>query len=215
MERHEIDVVGVHSNTEVFLESPMLELAPPKKIKRGRPRKQPQVVKVNPEPVKVSEVGEKIAEDAWEHLELRRDSKNKPLIVEAVSFLVWPANGYRQGNVHEQVWLIIERRENERKGKELRYFFSNLPQGKPTIEMVRIYHERFWIEHGYQQLKEELGLDHHEGRSWIGWRRHVFLVFLAYGYLTWLRLLEKKQRIRQAWKIWMRQRPIAGRELFI
>ena len=201
MERHENYVVGVHSNTEVFLESPMFEVAPPQKRKRGRPRKQPQVVKVNPEPVKVSEVGEKIVEDAWEHLELRRDSKNKPLMVEAVSLLVWPANGYRQGNVNEQVWLIIERRKNERKGKELRYFFSNLPQGKPTIEMVRIYHERFWIEHGYQQLKEELGLDHHEGRSWIGWRRHVFLVFLAYGYLTWLRLLEKKQRIRQAWKM--------------
>ena len=215
MERQESYVVGVHSNTEVFLESPTLEVAPPQKRKRGRPRKQPQVVKVNPEPVKVSEVGGKIAEDAWEHLELRRDSKNKPLTVEAVSLLVWPANGYRQGNVNEQVWLIIERCENERKEKELRYFFSNLPQGKPTIEMVRIYHERFWIEHGYQQLKEELGLDHHEGRSWIGWRRHVFLVFLAYGYLTWLRLLEKKQRIRQAWKIWMRQRPTVGRELFI
>ena len=41
-----------------------------------------------------------------------------------------------------------------------------MPQDMPTLEMVRLFHERFWIEQGYQQLKEELGLDHHEGRSW-------------------------------------------------
>ena len=214
MERHESYVVGVYSNAEVFLEPPVLQVAPPTKRRPGRPRKQPVVVNVNPEPVKLSEVGEKIAEDTWEHLELRRDSKGNPLMVEAVSLRVWPASGYRQGNVPEQVWLIIERRDNERKGKELRYFFSNMPQGKPTIEMVRIFHERFWIEQGYQQLKEELGIDHHEGRSWIGWRRHVFLVFLAYGYLTWLRLREKKQNSQEAWRVWMKQRTTAGRELF-
>ncbi len=215
MERQESYVVGVYCNTEVFLEAPLLELAPPKKRQRGRPRKQPQVVNVNPKPVKVSEIGEKIGEDTWEHLELRRNSKGKPLMAEAVSLRAWPAVGYRDGNIHEQVWLIIERRENERNEKELRYYFSNMPQGKPTIEMVRTFHERFWIEHGYQQLKEELGMDHHEGRSWIGWQRHVFLVFLAYGYLTWLRLREKKQKNQTAWKNWIKQRTIAGREFFV
>ena len=215
VERQENYVVGVYSNTEIFLEAPVLELAPPKKRKRGRPRKGPQVVNVNPEPVKVSEVGEKIAEDTWEHLELRKDSKGKPLMVEAVSFRVWPASGYRQGNVHEQVWLIVERRQNDQKGKELRYYFSNMPQGKPTLEMVRTFHERFWIEQGYQQLKEELGMDHHEGRSWIGWHRHALLVFLAYGYLTCLRLLEKKQKTQEAWKVWLKRRTTVESELFI
>ncbi len=83
---------------------------------------------------------------------------------------------------------------NDNSQFELRYFFSNFPQDMPTIEMVRLYHERFWIDHGYQQLKEELGLDHHEGRSWIGWHRHVLFVILAYGYLTVLRLQEKKRQ---------------------
>ncbi|MBK5101907.1 MAG: hypothetical protein JJE15_13080, partial [Desulfobacteraceae bacterium] len=78
-----------------------------------------------------------------------------------------------------------------------RYFFSNMPQDMPTLEMVRLFHERFWIEQGYQQLKEELGLDHHEGRSWTGWRRHVLLVILAFGYLTLQRIQEKK-RVQQA-----------------
>jgi SRSO17 transposase len=214
-ERHESYVVGVYSNTEVFLEPPVLEFFPLKEKKRGRPRNHPQVVEVNPKPVKVSEIGEKISDDSWEHLELRQNSKGKPLIVEAVSMRVWPANGYRKGSVHEQVWLIIERRKNERKGFELRYFFSNMPQQKPTIEMVRIYHERFWIEHGYQQLKEELGMDHHEGRSWLGWHRHILLVFLAYGYLTCLRLREKKQKNQEDWKAWMKERKTAEKEIFI
>jgi SRSO17 transposase len=69
-----------------------------------------------------------------------------------------------------------------------------MPQTMPTIEIVRFLHEKVWIEHGYQQLKEELGLDHHEGRSWPGWHRHVFLVFLSFGYLIKMRLQEKKQQ---------------------
>ena len=86
---------------------------------------------------------------------------------------------------------MIERRPMERVGFELRYYFSNMPQHLPTIELARLNHERYWIENSYQQLKEELGLDHHEGRSWTGWHRHVLLVFLAFGYLTLLRLHQK------------------------
>jgi SRSO17 transposase len=115
-------------------------------------------------------------------------------MVEAVSRRVWPAQGYRKGLVQEEVWLLIERRRQGQDSFELRYYFSNMPQEIPTLEMVRLFHERYWIEQGYQQLKEELGLDHHEGRSWIGWHRHVVLVFLAFGYLTRLRLQEKKRR---------------------
>jgi SRSO17 transposase len=155
-----------------------------------------------------------IADDAWQHLELRRNSRDKPLLVEAVSLRVWPAHGWRQGNLHEQVWLLIERRQLIEGGYELRYFFSNIPQYMPTIDLARLYHERYWIEHGYQQLKEELGMDHHEGRSWTGWHRHVLLVFLAYGYLTLLRLQEKKQMNLTAWRQWLQDKSILEREYF-
>ena len=106
---------------------------------------------------------------------------------------------YRKGTTHEEVWLIIERRKKDEEQYELRYFFSNMPQDMPTLEMVRLFHERFWIEQGYQQLKEELGLDHHEGRSWTGWRRHVLLVILAFGYLTLQRIQEKKRVQQTLW----------------
>jgi SRSO17 transposase len=207
-------VVGVYSSTPVFLEAPVLEIAPVKEQKRGRPRTRPDIVAVNPEPLKLSTLGERIEDDAWQCLELRCNSRDKPLMVEAVSLRVWPANGWRKGNLHEQVWLLIERRQLSDGGYELRYFFSNMPPSLLTIDLARLYHERYWIEHGYQQLKEELGLDHHEGRSWTGWHRHVLLVFLAYGYLTLLRLQEKKQKKQTIWKQWIQSKSTLGREYF-
>ena len=211
-DRGERYVVGVHSDTEVFLESPVFVKPQPKRRTRGRPRKYPKLIETHPPPVKVSKLGARVGEEDWEHLELRRDSRGQPLVVEAVSRRVWPTKGYQKGSFHEEVWLIIERRHKENGQFELRYYFSNMPQNMPTLEMVRLFHERFWIEQGYQQLKEELGLDHHEGRSWIGWHRHVLLVFLSFGYLTQLRLQEKK-RVQQT--IWMRRislNPIPERE---
>lgn len=202
-DRHERYVVGVYSNTEVFLDTPVFLKPQPRKRKRGRPQKYPKLIERNPKPVKVSELGAQVREEDWEHLEIRRDSKEKPLVVEAVSRRVWPAQGYRKGIHREEVWLIIERQRQSNGLFELRYFFSNVPQDMPTLEIVRLSHERFWIEQGYQQLKEELGLDHHEGRSWIGWYRHVLLVFLAFGYLTRLRIQEKKRQQQVRWQEWL------------
>jgi len=196
-ERKKRYVVGIHSDTSVFLESPLFEGPDSQEKKPGRPRKYPKLAETNPLPVKVAELGKCVEERDWEHLEIRKDCRDKPLVIEAISRRVFPAQGYRKGRIHEEVWLIIERRHGD-KQTELRYFFSNMPQDMPTLEMVRLFHERFWIEQGYQQLKEELGLDHHEGRSWPGWHRHVLLVFLAFGYLT-LKRIEEKKRLQQAW----------------
>jgi SRSO17 transposase len=204
--RSENFILGVYSNSPVFLEEPVFEVAPVKERKRGRPRSRPEVVSTNPEPIKLSALGESIADDAWQRLELRLNSKEKPLVAEAVSMRVWPAHGWRQGNHHEEVWLMIERRPLNLGGYELRYFFSNMPQHLATIDLARLYHERYWIEHGYQQLKEELGLDHHEGRSWTGWHRHVLLTSLAYGYLTQLRLQQKKQKSAAARSDWIQKK---------
>lgn len=63
-----------------------------------------------------------------------------------------------------------------------KYYLSNLPAG-----LVRLAHQRWAIEQGYQQLKEELGLDHFEGRTWRGLHHHLTLCFLAFCVLTRLR----------------------------
>lgn len=213
--RGESYILGVYSNTQVFLENPVFEVAPAKECKRGRPRSRTTIISANPAPIKLSAIGEAVPEDAWQQLELRHSSQDKPLIAEAVSMRVWPAQGWKQGAQHEEVWLMIERRRLNQGGHELRYFFSNMPQHLATIDLARLYHERYWIEHGYQQLKEELGLDHHEGRSWIGWHRHVLLTFLAYGYLTQLRLYQKKQKSLSARTTWLQKKSILAKEAFV
>ncbi|MGH3289007.1 MAG: IS701 family transposase [Streptosporangiaceae bacterium] len=67
------------------------------------------------------------------------------------------------------------------------YWLSTLPAGTPTAELVRLAKIRWRVEHDYRELKTGLGLDHFEGRSWLGWHRHVTLAVLAQAFCTLLR----------------------------
>lgn len=84
-------------------------------------------------------------------------------------------------------WLLIEQLSDA----SFKYYLSNLPADTPLAELVRLAHQRWAIEQGYQQLKEELGLDHFEGRSWRGLHHHLTLCFLAFCFLTRLRASKK------------------------
>jgi SRSO17 transposase len=79
-------------------------------------------------------------------------------------------------------WLLVEWPEGE--AAPTKYFFSNLPAGTSLVQLVRTAKGRWWVEHSYKELKDELGLDHFEGRSWRGWQHHVTLVLLAYAFLV-------------------------------
>lgn len=76
-------------------------------------------------------------------------------------------------------WLVIERLSD---GSH-KYYVSNLPARFTPKEIIRLAHQRYKVEQGYQQLKEELGLDHFEGRSWRGLHHHIALCFMAYDFL--------------------------------
>jgi SRSO17 transposase len=86
-------------------------------------------------------------------------------------------------------WLLLEQLGDG----TFKYHLSNLPLDTPLAELVRLAHQRWTIEQGYQQLKEELGLDHFEGRSWRGLHHHLTLCFLAYAFLARLRLQASKK----------------------
>lgn len=73
----------------------------------------------------------------------------------------------------------------------VKYWISNLPADIPARDLVRPAKSRSRIEHDYRELKTRLGLDHFEGRSFIGWHRHVTLVSAAHLYLTEQRSLPK------------------------
>jgi len=76
-------------------------------------------------------------------------------------------------------WLVIEKESSGR----MNYYVSNFPEKATLKEMALTVHERWKVEQGYQRLKEELGLDHFEGRSWRGLHHHITLCFLAYVFL--------------------------------
>jgi SRSO17 transposase len=59
-----------------------------------------------------------------------------------------------------------------------KFWLAYLPEGTSLISLVCLAEIRWWIEQGYQQLKNELGLDHYEGRTWQGWHHHVTLTSL-------------------------------------
>jgi SRSO17 transposase len=67
------------------------------------------------------------------------------------------------------------------------YWLSTLPQDTPIAELVRLAKIRWRIEHDYRELKTGLGLDHFEGRSYLGWHRHVTLAALAQAFCTMIR----------------------------
>jgi SRSO17 transposase len=83
-------------------------------------------------------------------------------------------------------WLIVEWPDD--KPEPTDYWISNLPACTEPGRLARLARLRWKIELDYKQLKGELGLDHYEGRSWLGWYHHTALVTAAHGFLTLERL---------------------------
>jgi SRSO17 transposase len=127
----------------------------------GRPRKHPVPSEA---PVAAEAV---LAGAAWRRISWRRGTKG-PLATEFAALRVRSADGdqlrdgwHRPG---EEVWLVGERRASG----ERKYYLSNLPADAPLEALAATIKARWVCEQAHQQLKEELGLDHFEGRSWRG-----------------------------------------------
>jgi SRSO17 transposase len=86
------------------------------------------------------------------------------------------------------LWLLIEWPKEET--EPTKYYLCDLPTETGLRRLVQIARGRWRVELDYQQMKEELGLDHFEGRSWAGWHHHVTLVLLAHLFLR----LEQQRR---------------------
>jgi SRSO17 transposase len=96
--------------------------------------------------------------------------------------------GWREGSEvpPREEWLIAEWPEGHEQPTD--YWISNLPAETEPERLARLARMRWKMELDYKQLKGELGLDHYEGRSWLGWYHHTALVTAAHGFLTLERL---------------------------
>jgi SRSO17 transposase len=84
----------------------------------------------------------------------------------------------------DEVWLVGERRSTG----EQKYYVSNLPADASLKMLATTIKARWVCEQAHQQLKEELGLAHFEGRSWTGLHRHALMTMIAYAFLQSRRL---------------------------
>ncbi|BDB59761.1 DDE transposase [Rhodococcus sp. RDE2] len=89
-----------------------------------------------------------------------------------------------------QAWLLAEWPAGAAQPTD--FWLATLPEDTPLSELVRLAKIRWRIEHDYRELKTGLGLDHFEGRSWLGWHHHVTLVTAAHLFITTLRLTDPK-----------------------
>jgi len=122
-----------------------------------------------------------------------RQGSRGPMRSRFLARRVQAAHGYVEGEAPgKEVWLLIEWPEEE--PRPTKYFLCDLPCELSLKRLVDIAHGRWRIEQDYQQLKEELGLDHFEGRNWRGWHHHVTMVMLAHAFL---RLEQSKRRGRR------------------
>ena len=89
-------------------------------------------------------------------------------------------------------WLLAEWPEQD--AEPVKYWLANLPAEVPLRQLVHLAKLRWRVEHDYRELKDALGLDHFEGRSFKGWHHHVTLVSVAHAFVTLERLDPKRLR---------------------
>ena len=138
-----------------------------------------------------------LADAEWRRVSWRRGTKG-PLAAEFAAVRVRPAEGDQLRNgwhlPGDEVWLVGEHRASGEK----KYYLSSLPAETPLEELAATIKARWVCEQAHQQLKEELGLDHFEGRSWRGLHHHALLCRLAFAFLQHLRLRERGEKRRRA-----------------
>jgi SRSO17 transposase len=178
--------VGIEKTLKVIAADADLGEVPPY-TGRGRPPSRPEKVRPGAMSASVLEWAQSRARE-FRKVTWREGSKGK-LLSRFGAWRVRPAHKLSAGQEPlAPCWLLVEWPEGE--AAPTKYFFSNLPVGTALRQLVRTAKGRWWVEHSYKELKDELGLDHFEGRSWRGWQHHVTLVMLAYAFLV----LRRRQR---------------------
>jgi SRSO17 transposase len=158
---------------------------------RGRPRKRhvPDILSMAAEDM--------LAEATWRNISWRTGTKGK-LKARFAAVRVRVADGAPQriwdkGQQHlpgEEAWLIGEHRMSGEK----KYYLANLPAQTDLLTLAATIKARWICEQAHQQLKEELGLDHFEGRSWQGLHRHALMTMIAYAFLQYRRLATARRK---------------------
>ena len=163
---------------------------------RGRPRQRhvPDILSMPAEDI--------LANAKWQTVSWRTGTKGR-LKARFAAIRVRTADGPPQrirdkGQQHlpgDEAWLIGEHRTSGEK----KYYLANLSAATDLRTLAATIKARWICEQAHQQLKEELGLDHFEGRSWQGLHRHALMTMIAYAFLQHRRLTKARRGKKNQW----------------
>ena len=175
----------VPKNTRAWLRTPCVE--PPGPGLLGRPRLHPRVARSAPAPQLVEELAANVPKAGWRRGLIQEGGKG-PLWAE----FAW----LRVTRVRDQLpgprnWLMVRRTLSP--DRELKYYLSNAPANYPQADLMRLAGWRWPVETAFEEGKGEIGLDHYETRSWLGWHHHMQQSFMAHLFLVHLQQVLKKE----------------------
>ena len=155
-------------------------LAPKSKGRRGRPGTRLRRDEAH-RPVSARDLAMSLKPQAWKTITWR-DGTNAPLSGRFAAVRVRPAHrDHTLSRPRPREWLLIEWPPGE--DEPTKYWLSTLPANTRRADLIGMARMRWRVERDYQELKQEVGLGHYEGRGWRGFHHHATLCIAAYGFL--------------------------------
>jgi SRSO17 transposase len=170
--------LGISSTVTAFRGTPTVAI--PVRKRPNAPHPTRLQVTDGSQPDAVRTIAAQLPARAWRRVTWRNGT-NRPWAAHFAALRVTPATDWRARRLAPEVWVLFERDLGAT--PRTKAYFVALPPTASLRALVRLAHQRWAIEQQYQELKDELGLDHFEGRSFPGWHRHVVLTALAYAWL--------------------------------
>jgi SRSO17 transposase len=182
-------VLALSAQTGVY--GPETTFAVPER--QGTTGRRRSVARPDRKPESVRALADRLPEQAWRTLPCRTTPAGEDVEGRFAFVRVVATHPVRTDCLPpRQEWLIIEWPADAETPSD--YWLSNLPADTPAERLARLARLRWTIELDYRQLKGELGLDHYEGRSYLGFHHHCALVTCAHAFLTLERLCPPAQR---------------------
>ena len=180
--------VGVTSAVVVW--PPGVEPLPPETYSgKGRPPVTPRRT-AQLQPMSVKALALSLPAQAFQTISWR-EGTNAPLTGRFAAVRVRHAGGNAgKARLRPQEWLLIE--WPVERAEPVKYILSTLPESTPLNDLVGCAYQRWRIERDYQDLKQDFGLGHYEGRGWRGFHHHASLSIAAYAFLMSERLIADK-----------------------
>jgi SRSO17 transposase len=173
-------VVGVQKSTTVWTAGNVP--LPAKRWKgRGRP---PTLLRRDKQhqPLSLKQLAESLPPLFWKHVSWRQGSKQKLRSRFGALRVRVAHRDYWRSELPAEEWLLIEWPTEE--SEPTKYWLATLSADTKLTALVKLAKHRWIIERDYEELKQELGLGHYEGRGWRGFHHHASLCIAAYGFLV-------------------------------